>query len=381
MIISRYLSPDRSLALEISQPPGAWLVEVVSRADGRRQTLPSSLVPRSPVHFSETNDIIILHEGTSSMGCWPVAFRRSENGAYERWETDAGESLFTQLTAQLPDTISVARMWICALGFVPSQRIEAEAAITGAGPAQRIQGRFRFVYDIATAKIGTIFVSPEIAEIRDYWDAPTSTGSGFFISRDGLVLTAKHVVADAQAIFVQDFDGRRYRAEVIKKGYYDVALLKVDAKAPSIIPISPEAELKIGEKLLTMGFPVNVAHPGFYWDQIEFSEGSLSALRPQDRAGENFQFTAPIRPGNSGGAIIFENGSLAGIAVAGYDAVKAYLNTGVTALLINVGLKFQFALLTLPPFWLQESQPSITSRDDAIRNLARASVCLACYKQ
>jgi hypothetical protein len=104
-------------------------------------------------------------------------------------------------------------------------------------------------------------------------------------------------------------------------------------------------------------------------------------LRSPDHAGENFQFSAPIRPGNSGGAIIFKNGSLAGIAVAGYDAVKAYLNTGVTALLVNIGLKFYFALLTLPAFWVQESQPSIMTRDDAIRNLGRASVCLACYKK
>jgi len=130
-----------------------------------------------------------------------------------------------------------------------------------------------------------------------------------------------------------------------------------------------------------MGFPMNVADPDMYWDQIEFSEGSLSALRSPDHAGENFQFSAPIRPGNSGGAIIFENGSLAGIAVAGYDPVETFDSKGFTALLVNVGLKFQNALLTLPAFWIQESQPSIMTRDEAIGNLARASVCLACYKK
>jgi S1-C subfamily serine protease len=379
MIVDRYLSPDRSLALEISAPPGSLrVVEVVFREDNRRQTLPSSLVPHSPVLFSEANDIIILHEGTGSMGSWPVAFRRAENGAYEQWGIDAGESLGRQLAARLPDTASIARMWIRALEFVSDQRIEAQAIVSGAG--QKFEGRFRFVYDIATAKIETIFVSPEITEIR-LGGVPTWTGSGFFISRHGLILTAKHVITDAQAIFAQDFDGRRYRADVVKQGYYDVALLKIDGEAPSTIPILPEAELRIGQKLLTMGFPINVVHPGFYWDQIEFSEGSLSALRSQDGAGENFQFSAPIRPGNSGGAIIFENGSLAGIAVAGYDSAETRDSTGFTALLVNVGLKFRTALLTLPAFWVQESQPSIMTRDDAIRNLAQASVCLACYKK
>jgi S1-C subfamily serine protease len=317
MIVSRYLSPDRSLALEISQPPGALrVVEVVFRADNRRQTLPGlGLIPRGPVLFSATNDIIVLHEGTSSMGSWPVAFQRAANGAYEQWGADEGDSLGRQLAARLPDTASIARMWIRAVGFVPGQRIEAEAAVSGAG--QRIEGRFRFVYDIATSKIETVFVSPEISEIRDYWGRPTWTGSGFFISRDGLIFTAKHVTKGAEAIFVNDFDGRSYRAEVVAQGYYDVALLKVDAgKAPSLIPILPDAELRIGQKLLTVGFPVNVQDPGFFWDQLEFSEGSLSALRSQDGAGEDFQFSTPIRPGNSGGAIIFENGSLAGIALA-----------------------------------------------------------------
>lgn len=93
-------------------------MEVVFRADNRRQTLPLGLVPRSPVLFSEANDIIILHEGTSSMGSWPVAFRRGENGPYERWGADVSDSLGGQLAARLPATVFIKRMWIRARGFV-----------------------------------------------------------------------------------------------------------------------------------------------------------------------------------------------------------------------------------------------------------------------
>jgi serine protease Do len=271
-------------------------------------------------------------------------------------------------------------MWINALTPVSGERVEVEALVR-TGATVRIEGRFRFVYDISTGLIENILVSPEVTEIRDYIGVPTWTGSGFFISHDGLIFTANHVVQDAQAIFVQDFHGRRHRAVVVQHGYYDVALLKVDAQAPGIIPIIPAAELRIGQKLLTIGFPANVVQPGSYWDQIEFCEGSLTALNSQDDARENFQFSAPIRPGNSGGAIIFENGSLAGIAVAGYDPVETYKNTGFTALLVNVGLKFESALLTLPTFWEQEERPFILNRDDAVENLAHASVCVACYKK
>ena len=143
MIDSRYLSPDRSIALEISQPPGELrTAELVFRAHGGRQTLSGFYgVPRGPVLFSESNDIIILHEGTSSMGSWPVTFRRAENGVYERWGPDSGESLSGHLGDLLPSTVFVRRMWIRALGFVFGQRVEAQAAVSGGGPEHRIEGR------------------------------------------------------------------------------------------------------------------------------------------------------------------------------------------------------------------------------------------------
>lgn len=357
MITSRFLSPDRSLALEFLKAAGdPPRVEVVWRSCNRLQKLPySNLLPRGPVLFSKDNDVIIFHEGTSSMGCWPVALRRGTDGLYERLGDKADNFLCPQLAANLPNTARVARMWIFARKLMPKGKVEASAAVSAG--RQRIEGRFQFVYDLETLKIETIFVSPELTEARDYWGAPHSTGSGFFISRDGLILTAKHVIENAEAVFVQNFDGRRYRAEIVETGYYDAALLKVQAEAPSIVPISPGAKLEIGQKLLTTGFPVNVADPGFFWDNLEFSEGSVSSLRTPDGASENFQFSAPIRPGNSGGAIVFENGTLAGIAVAGYDPVRIFADKGFTALLVNIGLSLEATLLILPPFWIQESPP------------------------
>jgi S1-C subfamily serine protease len=123
-------------------------------------------------------------------------------------------------------------MFISALGFVSGQRIEAQASVS-AHPQGKIHGRFRFGYDIATEMIETVLVSPEITEIRDYAGVPTWTGSGFFITRDGLIFTAKHVVEGAEAIFVQDFNGRRYQATALEQGYHDAALLKIAGEAPS----------------------------------------------------------------------------------------------------------------------------------------------------
>ena len=84
MITSRHLSPDRSLAVEISLPQDKNVIgsaEVVSRSDGRRQKLEGiGLIPQLPVLFLANNNIIIVHDGSSSSGRWPVAFRRILNG-------------------------------------------------------------------------------------------------------------------------------------------------------------------------------------------------------------------------------------------------------------------------------------------------------------
>jgi hypothetical protein len=65
---------------------------------------------------------------------------------------DAGSAIFEQLAARFPKTINISCLWINALSPVSGERIDVEALV-GTGATVRIDGRFRFVCDIATGLI------------------------------------------------------------------------------------------------------------------------------------------------------------------------------------------------------------------------------------
>ena len=77
--------------------------------------------------------------------------------------------------ANLPDTVTVARMWIFAHKLMPKGKVEASAAVSDG--KRTVEGRFQFVYDLETLRIDSIFVRPELTEVRDYWGMPHFTGS------------------------------------------------------------------------------------------------------------------------------------------------------------------------------------------------------------
>jgi len=83
-----------------------------------------------------------------------------------------------------------------------------------------------------------------------------STGSGFFISDDGFLLTNNHVVEDADEITVSLGDRREFKAEVIGTDERsDVALLKIDAENLPFLKIGKSKQLKVGEWVVAIGSP------------------------------------------------------------------------------------------------------------------------------
>ena len=88
-----------------------------------------------------------------------------------------------------------------------------------------------------------------------------------------------------------------------------------------------------------------------------------------------------MRPGNSGGAIIDDTGALTGVVVAGYDPLKMFVKTGYSAVLINLGVWADNALLLLPAGWSQADPPPVFhDRAEAIKNLQAATVEVLLFK-
>lgn len=148
-------------------------------------------------------------------------------------------------------------------------------------------------------------------------------GTGFFIRPDGVVLTAHHVVEEAERIEVTTENGRRLEATVIAADpRADLAVLHVDSAAPAHLQLGDSAELRQGQLVLAFGRGLEPAEIA----PASASLGTVSALgrplpqelgRSFDRDyGDTIQFSAAVRPGDSGGPLLGLDGRVVGLIVA-----------------------------------------------------------------
>lgn len=151
-----------------------------------------------------------------------------------------------------------------------------------------------------------------------------SIATGVIISKDGVLLTALHAIKGALEVQVRLPNGDIYdRVELLGSDERrDVAALKITAGALPFLTPGSTASLAVGDSV----YAVTNANG------LTFSatEGILSAARPADEvpgAGTGFrllQFTAPIAPGASGGALVDKDGALLGIITGGINGGAAF---------------------------------------------------------
>jgi len=144
-------------------------------------------------------------------------------------------------------------------------------------------------------------------------------GSGVVIDRQGHVVTNGHVVEGARGIQVTLFDGKSHEAELVAVDpVTDVALLKINAPAESLYPITfgSSSHLKIGQHVYAIGNPF-----GF---ERTLTTGIISSLNRSLPAQRNtarrikslIQIDAAINPGNSGGPLLDSHGRMIGMNTA-----------------------------------------------------------------
>jgi serine protease Do len=134
-------------------------------------------------------------------------------------------------------------------------------------------------------------------------------GAGFFISGDGYIVTANHVVDGAKSIRITTDDGVTYPAKVIGvDGTTDVALLKVDASHEFTYVKFADQMPRVGDWVVAIGTP-------FGLDKTA-TVGIVSALA-RDIGGRStggyLQIDAAINQGNSGGPTFDVHGNVVGI--------------------------------------------------------------------
>ena len=148
-----------------------------------------------------------------------------------------------------------------------------------------------------------------------------SSGTGFFVSSDGLIVTNKHVVEDTAAEYTVIMnDGRRIAAKVLARDpFQDVAIVKVEGKEFNFIPTGNSDQIETGQSVIAIGNAL-----GEFQNTV--SVGIISGLNRNITAtgglsGPEYlqgliQTDAAINSGNSGGPLINLSGQAIGINTA-----------------------------------------------------------------
>ncbi len=189
----------------------------------------------------------------------------------------------------------------------------------------------------AHAKDSVVYVTSQISQESDFGGSQQgeATGSGFVVSKEGLIVTNAHVVEGATAVTVKVGGGAAHPATVVGRDTSsDLALLRVDdAGGETFTPLQlgDSSKLQVGDATYAIGNPFGLDHT--------LTSGVVSALDRQISAPNGYtidhviQTDAPINPGNSGGPLLDDHGRVIGVN-------SQILNGGGDAENGNVGIGF-----------------------------------------
>lgn len=164
-----------------------------------------------------------------------------------------------------------------------------------------------------------------------------SIGTGFFVARDGTVMTNEHVVHGCKDLTVELTTGAKVAGTVkdVDAGY-DLALVTADVEPPATVVFRDAPALSRGARTDLVGYPTQGIAPikPFFTD-AEFMEAEGDIKVPPT----HFLISGDVRHGNSGGPVLDEAGMVVGVIFAKADTPKIYETTG--QLVRDVGIAVQ----------------------------------------
>ncbi len=165
-------------------------------------------------------------------------------------------------------------------------------------------------------------------------------GSGFIVSKDGIILTNAHVVDDAQKVTVKLTDRREFEARVLGvDAKSDVAVLKIEATNLPVVRLGDPRALQVGEWVVAIGSPF-----GF---ENSVTAGIVSAkgrTLPQESFVPFIQTDVAVNPGNSGGPLFNLRGEVVGVNSQIYSRSGGYQGLSFAIpidVAMNVGKQLQ----------------------------------------
>ncbi|HEY7971034.1 MAG TPA: trypsin-like peptidase domain-containing protein [Candidatus Limnocylindrales bacterium] len=216
-----------------------------------------------------------------------------------------------------------------AAGFVGGQTTKT-VVVQEPAPAANTPAALHSVAPVQSAGFSpaTIFArrSPGVVTVFSYFGSTAAQGSGFVVSRAGVILTNAHVITNAgetsgtvraaASVYVQFADGDRVPAHIVGWDVFDdVGVLRVVPAAHPlvVVPLGRSATVVVGEPVAAIGSPLG--------NSDSLAVGIVSAVRrsiaaltaPKFQLTDAIQTDTPLAHGSSGGPLLDARGRAIGI--------------------------------------------------------------------
>ena len=211
-------------------------------------------------------------------------------------------------------------------------------------------------------------------------ERPSSSGTGFVVA-EGRVLTNNHVAAECSRLVLRNAAGARLPGRVAAADRRrDLALIAVPVEVGPALPFRDGPTVRRGESVVTYGFPLS----GLLSSGPTLTTGDINALAGLRDNPANFQISAPVQPGNSGGPLLDSQANVIGVVVSKLNAVQvAQITGGDIPQNVNFAVKGTEALAFLRANGVQPRTAGSTGADKRafeIGDIANPStVSIQCY--
>ncbi|MCF8131332.1 MAG: trypsin-like peptidase domain-containing protein [Deltaproteobacteria bacterium] len=204
------------------------------------------------------------------------------------------------------------------------------------------------------------------------------SGTGFLVTNNGYIVTCHHVIQNAEKIQII-YNGQAYSASLVRNDpNNDLALLKSEGSFPSLA-FSLKRSAKMGQGVFTIGYP----NPGLQGVSPKYTKGTISSLTGFQDDFRLYQISVPVQPGNSGGALVDENGNVIGIIIAMLNAKTVFKTSGSLPQNVNYAVKstyIQAVIDSMPEVAAKLPSPAKNNLN-AVERVKQSTVMVLSYKK
>ncbi len=215
--------------------------------------------------------------------------------------------------------VGSVKLALAALGYDPGNRDNtlSDSAVAAIKAFQKDHGLQ------ATGEISGDFLAALLAARYETGDASKpadegtklqlyATGSGFYVSAAGHIVTNQHVVDGCKEMRLA---GGTVLQLLVADKANDLALLKAPRPGAGFVRFRDGHGVRTGESILIAGFPLRDEISS----ELNVTTGNVSSLAGPDNDRTLIQITAPVQHGNSGGPVLDLSGNVVGVVQSKFD--------------------------------------------------------------